>query len=103
MTATQLMTEERPLNSTHNAKLTDYHETDHQTLRDSVEKAMNNYFAHLDGQDVTNVYDMVLSEIEAPMLETVMNYVQGNQTKAALLLGLNRGTLRKKLKKHGLL
>ncbi|MGB0360415.1 MAG: DNA-binding transcriptional regulator Fis, partial [Endozoicomonas sp.] len=37
-----------------------------QTLRDSVEKSMNNYFAHLDGQDVTDVYQMVMSEVEAP-------------------------------------
>ena len=74
-----------------------------QTLRDSVEKAMNNYFAHLDGHDVTNVYDMVLSEVEAPLLETVMTYVKGNQTKASVMLGLNRGTLRKKLKQYGLL
>ncbi|MCL6270578.1 DNA-binding transcriptional regulator Fis [Sansalvadorimonas sp. 2012CJ34-2] len=74
-----------------------------QTLRDSVEKAMNNYFAHLDGHDVTNVYNMVLSEVEAPLLETVMTYVKGNQTKASVMLGLNRGTLRKKLKQYGLL
>ncbi len=74
-----------------------------QTLRDSVEKSMNNYFAHLDGQDVTNVYQMVLSEVEAPLLETVMAYVKGNQTRAAKLLGLNRGTLRKKLKQYGLI
>ena len=74
-----------------------------QTLRDSVEKSMNNYFAHLDGQDVTDVYQMVLSEVEAPLLETVMIYVKGNQTRAAKLLGLNRGTLRKKLKQYGLL
>lgn len=73
------------------------------TLRDSVEKAMNNYFAHLDGQDVTDVYNMVLSEVEAPLLETVMAYVKSNQTRAANLLGLNRGTLRKKLKQHRLL
>lgn len=77
--------------------------TGSQTLRDSVEKSMNNYFAHLDGQDVTDVYQMVLSEVEGPLLETVMTYVKGNQTRAATLLGLNRGTLRKKLKQHGLL
>ena len=64
---------------------------------------MNNYFAHLDGQDVTDVYNMVLSEVEAPLLETVMAYVKSNQTRAANLLGLNRGTLRKKLKQHRLL
>ncbi|MEJ2065271.1 MAG: hypothetical protein P8X74_18635 [Reinekea sp.] len=43
-----------------------------QTLRDSVEIAMRNYFDHLDGQDVTNVHQMVLTEVEAPMLEAVM-------------------------------
>lgn len=73
------------------------------TLRDSVEVAMNNYFSHLDGQHVTDVYDMVLSEVEAPLLECVMKYTRNNQTKASVLLGLNRGTLRKKLKQYGLL
>jgi Factor for inversion stimulation Fis, transcriptional activator len=67
-----------------------------QTLRGSVEKALHNYFAHLEGAEVTDVYNLVLSEVEAPLLECVMNYVKGNQTKASELLGLNRGTLRKK-------
>lgn len=74
-----------------------------QTLRDSVAIALNNYFAHLDGQEVTDVYNMVLSEVEAPLLEEVMKYTRNNQTKASVLLGLNRGTLRKKLKQYGLL
>ena len=74
-----------------------------QTLRDSVEKALESYFAQLDGQPVTEVYDMVLSEVEAPLLEVVMRYTKDNQTKAAILLGLNRGTLRKKLKQYGML
>lgn len=74
-----------------------------QTLRDSVEIAMRNYFANLDGQDVTNVHQMVLTEVEAPMLEAVMRYCRDNQTKASRVLGLNRGTLRKKLKQYGLL
>lgn len=73
------------------------------TLRDCVEKTMRNYFTHLDGQPVTDVYQMVLSEVEAPLLETVLEYTRGNQTKAAIVLGLNRGTLRKKLKQYGLL
>lgn len=102
MTAQQVIAEERPLNG--HGGLTSHQETSEaQTLRDSVERSMNNYFAHLDGQDVTDVYQMVLSEVEAPLLETVMAYVKGNQTKAAILLGLNRGTLRKKLKQYGLL
>ena len=74
-----------------------------QTLRDSVEIAMRNYFDHLDGQEVTNVHQMVLTEVEAPMLEAVMRYCRDNQTKASKVLGLNRGTLRKKLKQYGLL
>ncbi|WP_108126417.1 DNA-binding transcriptional regulator Fis [Saccharospirillum mangrovi] len=74
-----------------------------QTLRDSVEVAMRNYFAHLEGQDVANVYQMVMSEVEAPMLEAVMRFCRDNQTKASKVLGLNRGTLRKKLKQYGLL
>ena len=74
-----------------------------ETLRDSVELAMNNYFQNLDGQDVNNVYQMVMSEVEAPMLEVVMRYTRDNQTHASQVLGLNRGTLRKKLKQYGLL
>lgn len=58
-----------------------------QTLRGSVEKALCNYFAHLEGAEVTDVYNLVLSEVEAPLLETVMRHVKGNQTKASELLG----------------
>lgn len=76
---------------------------DSKPLRDSVEKAMENYFHQLDGQEVTNVYQMVLNEVEAPLLESVMQFTRNNQTKASEVLGLNRGTLRKKLKQYGLL
>ena len=72
-------------------------------LRDSVEIAVSNYFAQIDGQSVTDVYDMVMQEVEAPLLEVVMNYTRHNQTRASAILGLNRGTLRKKLKRYGLL
>ncbi len=78
-------------------------ETQHQTLRDSVHTSLGHYFKQLDGQPVTDVYQMVLAEIEAPLFETVMAYTKDNQTKASELLGLNRGTLRKKLKQYGLL
>lgn len=80
-----------------------YSSTQEPSLRDSVEKAVSNYFQHLEGQDVSDVYDMVLAEVEAPMLEVVMKYTRHNQTRAAHVLGLNRGTLRKKLKQYGLL
>jgi len=77
--------------------------TQNQSLRDCVEQAMDNYFQHLDGQGVVDVYDLVMAEVEAPMLEIVMKYTRHNQTKASQVLGLNRGTLRKKLKQYGLL
>ena len=73
------------------------------TLRDSVEKALDNYFSQLDGAPVTDVYQLVLSEVEAPLLEKVMEYSGDNQTRASTMLGLNRGTLRKKLKQYGML
>ncbi|WP_111641208.1 DNA-binding transcriptional regulator Fis [Marinimicrobium alkaliphilum] len=74
-----------------------------QSLRGCVERAMENYFQNLDGQSVSNVYEMVLAEVEAPLLETVLKYTRHNQTRAAQVLGLNRGTLRKKLKQYDLL
>ena len=61
------------------------------------------YFNQLEGEPVSELYQMVLAEMEIPLLEKVLEYTRGNQTKAAELLGLNRGTLRKKLKQYGLL
>ena len=74
-----------------------------EPLRDSVQRAMDRYFSQLDGQMATDVYQMVLSEVEAPLLQAVMRYTHNNQSKASLVLGLNRGTLRKKLKQYDLL
>lgn len=71
-------------------------------LRECVQKAMNNYFSQLDGQETNGVYQLVLAEVEEPLLEAVMNYTRGNQSKAAIILGINRGTLRTKLKRYGL-
>jgi len=74
-----------------------------QTLRDSIETALNNYFANLDGQVVSGVYDLVLSEVEPALLEATMRYTRNNQTKASNILGINRGTLRKRLKHYRML
>ena len=78
-------------------------EHQHASLRVCVEHAMSKYFFHLDGQDTTDLYQMVLSEIEGPLLEAVLEYTNNNQSRASAILGLNRGTLRKKLKQHDLL
>ena len=74
-----------------------------QSLRDSVTAAVRHYLHELDGQMSTDVYQMVLTEIEAPLLQEIMAYTRNNQTRASLMLGLNRGTLRKKLKQYNLI
>lgn len=71
-------------------------------LRTQAKIAIKNYLSQLNGNDVEDMYELVLTEIETPMLEEVMQYTRGNQTRAANLLGINRGTLRKKLKKYGM-
>lgn len=73
-----------------------------QPLRECVLNALQNYLSQLDGQSPKNLYELVLNEIEAPLLEVVMQYTKNNQSKAAVLLGLSRGTLRKKLHIYGL-
>jgi len=73
------------------------------SLRVSVADAMQRYFDDLDGQSTVNLYDLVLTEVEAPLLTAVMAYTRQNQSKASEILGLNRGTLRKKLKQYDLL
>ncbi|WP_447530513.1 DNA-binding transcriptional regulator Fis [Vreelandella sp. TE19] len=74
-----------------------------QPLREAVESAMRRYFEHLDGSQATDLYAMVMAEVEAPLLACVMDHTDGNQTRAADVLGLNRGTLRKKLKQYSLI
>ena len=72
-------------------------------LGDSVRAAVRDYLAELDGELSTDVYQMVLAEVEAPLLEEIMAYTRNNQTRASVMLGLNRGTLRKKLKQYDLI
>jgi Fis family transcriptional regulator len=74
-----------------------------QSLRDSVAEAMQRYFADLDGQDTSDLYKLVMAEVEPPLLRAAMNYTSQNQSRTAEILGLNRGTLRKKLKQYDLL
>jgi Fis family transcriptional regulator len=69
-------------------------------LRDYAEKALHRYFADLKGHDPSDLYDMVLGEIEPPLLKTLLEYTRGNQSRAAAILGINRSTLRKKLRRY---
>ena len=72
-----------------------------KTLKNSVKQSLEQYFSQLDGVPPNDFYDLLLAQIEPPLLEVVLKYTQGNQTKAAKLLGISRGTLRKKLKQYG--
>ena len=67
-----------------------------------VRKAIDGYFKDLDGEKARGVYDMVINSVEKPLLEVVMQQADGNQSRAAQWLGLNRNTLRKKLLDHKL-
>jgi len=67
-----------------------------------VRSALDAYFKDLDGEQPHAVYDMLLNCVEKPMLKYVLDHAGGNQSKAADILGLNRNTLRKKLKQHNL-
>ena len=71
-------------------------------LRDHVAETLRIYFHNLGGQAPSNLYDLVLREVEPPLLDIVMKFTGGNQTRAAIILGINRGTLRKKLRQYGL-
>jgi Fis family transcriptional regulator len=68
----------------------------------SVRRAIEGYFRDLDGEKPSRVYQMVIGCVEKPLLETVLHRVRGNQTHAAAMLGINRNTLRKKMKEHGI-
>jgi Fis family transcriptional regulator len=67
-----------------------------------VRRTLEGYFRDLDGEKPSDIYNMVISCVEKPMLELVLHRVGGNQTQAAELLGMNRNTLRKKIKHHGI-
>ena len=72
-------------------------------LGGQVSKSMRKYFKELEGEVAKDLYGMVLKEVEVPLLEIVMEQCNNNQTQASQILGINRGTLRNKLKEYKLL
>lgn len=76
---------------------------DGESLKDLVRGAVERYFDDLHDAPVTGLYDFVLEQVEEPLLQTVMERHGGNQTRVAAVLGMSRGTLRKKLIRYGLL
>jgi Fis family transcriptional regulator, factor for inversion stimulation protein len=71
-------------------------------LRTMTTEALEAYFATLNGHKPSQLYDLVMREVEEPLFKAVLDYAEGNQSRAADILGINRGTLRKKLKEYGL-
>ena len=71
-------------------------------LRNHAVQALNSYFTSLNGHRPAQLYELVLREVEEPLFKAVLDYASGNQSAAADILGINRGTLRKKLRQFGL-
>ncbi len=71
-------------------------------LRDCVARAVEHYFENLDGAEARGLYQLVLAEMEKPLLERVLKNADGNQCLAARMLGINRNTLRTKLQRYGI-
>jgi Fis family transcriptional regulator len=69
-------------------------------IADCVRRSLERYFKDLDGAKPRAIYDMVLKNVERPMLELVLDLAEGNQSTAAEMLGINRNTLRKKIQSH---
>ena len=72
-----------------------------EPLSTCVRNALRFYLQNLDGHEVNDLHQMVIGEVERPLIETVLDYTQGNQTQAARLLGVSRSTLRKKMAHYG--
>lgn len=95
--------ESTAVSSYETAEATEVVATQSRSLRSEVEKALDRYFDQIDNEPVTNLHQMVMSEVEEPLLQAVMRFTGNNQSKASIMLGLNRGTLRTKLKHYGML
>lgn len=73
------------------------------TLRQAVRDTLKNYFTNIGNEQPIDFYSILLEEVERPLLEVLINHTHYNQVKMAQILGISRGTLRKKLKQHGML
>jgi Fis family transcriptional regulator len=75
---------------------------DESELAACVRRVLNEYFKDLDGEMPAGIYEMVLNCVERPVLNLVLDHADGNQSRAAEWLGINRNTLRKKMQQHGI-
>jgi Fis family transcriptional regulator, factor for inversion stimulation protein len=71
-------------------------------LSNLTDECLSSYFESLNGHKPGDLYQLVIGEVEKPLFRAVLSYTNGNQSEAAEILGINRGTLRKKLKDYKL-
>ena len=71
-------------------------------LCDHVKDAMDKYFKDMDGHEPENLHELIMSQVEKPLIESVIDKSRGNLSRASQLLGLNRGTLRNRMQKYDL-
>jgi Fis family transcriptional regulator len=71
-------------------------------IAESVTSSINEYFKHLEGAPTNNLYELVIREVEKPLISSIMGFAQGNQSQAAKWLGISRNTLRKLIAKYGI-
>jgi Fis family transcriptional regulator len=76
--------------------------TTDRPLSHQVAESLDTYFKALNGHPPSKLYDLILGQVEPPLLRATLIYCKGNQSKAADMLGLNRATLRKKLRQHSI-
>ncbi len=67
-----------------------------------MRRSLNRYFKDLDGEAPSEIHAMVISAVEKPLLAYILDRAEGNQTRAADMLGINRNTLRKKMRDYDL-
>lgn len=72
-------------------------------IEDCIRDSLEGYFKDLRGAEPHSLYEMLIATVEKPLLETVLSHAQGNQSRAAEWLGINRNTLRRKLVEHKLM
>ncbi|NKB36176.1 MAG: Fis family transcriptional regulator [Gammaproteobacteria bacterium] len=76
--------------------------TKDKCLSESVSDALEKYFKDMDGHEPANLYDLIIAQVEKPLIESVIENSRGNISRAAQVLGLNRATLRNRMQKYGI-
>ena len=71
-------------------------------LREHVANSVRRYIGELNGSGADNLYEIALRELEIPLFAEVLEHCDGNQSRAATMLGIHRATLRKKLREYGM-